>query len=109
SWLEVPQAIMFDHVYNLPKWYYPESLQEQRKEIMLLFEKNFTDYLIAHSEIFDKVTEVMFNSCRPFEIFSLYFFLHHIFVLCLKFIKLKIIDKFIYRTAMGGCKATVKH
>ncbi|CAG8484677.1 8520_t:CDS:2 [Paraglomus brasilianum] len=67
SWLEVPQAIMFDHVYNLPKWYYPESLQEQRKEIMLLFEKNFTDYLITHSEIFDKVTETNLFIERQWE------------------------------------------
>ena len=64
---------MFDHVYNLPKWYYPESLQEQRKQILIMFERNFADYLLKNPEIFDKLSEMMFNTCRPFEIFSLYF------------------------------------
>ncbi|CAG8562641.1 3380_t:CDS:2 [Paraglomus brasilianum] len=70
SWLHLTTATRLDNVYNLPKWYYAKSLQEQRREITIMFEKNFTDYLLKHPEMFDKVVEVMFNARRPFEIFK---------------------------------------
>ncbi|CAG8533273.1 3822_t:CDS:2 [Paraglomus occultum] len=69
SWVHVSNA-SFDNLYHLPKWDYPKSLQEQRKEITVLFEKNFIDYLLKKPETFDKLTEVLFNSRRPFEMFK---------------------------------------
>jgi len=72
SWLRI-SATTFDGLYDLPKWNYPKSLQEQRKQILIMFERNFADYLLKNPEIFDKLSEMMFNTCRPFEIFSLYF------------------------------------
>jgi len=43
---------------------------------MKTFEKNFTDFLLEHSDKLDKFAEIKFNTHGPFETFSLYIFNH---------------------------------
>ncbi|CAG8530737.1 11372_t:CDS:2, partial [Scutellospora calospora] len=70
--IQPPPPSAFYHIlYDLPKPPDPlKNVQEQKDEIMRAFEKCFTDYMLEHPEILDKLAEIQFNSHRPFEIFK---------------------------------------
>lgn len=64
---EIPQ---FEVVCNLPSLDPPESIQQQKDEIIKTFEKSYTEYLLEHPDELDKHAEVLFNANRSFDIFK---------------------------------------
>ncbi|CAG8808166.1 10795_t:CDS:2, partial [Racocetra persica] len=57
-------------LYNSPKPPdLPKNIQEQKDFFMRTYDKNFTDYMVEHPDIFDKYAEIEVTANYPFEIF----------------------------------------
>ncbi|CAG8470909.1 9310_t:CDS:2 [Ambispora leptoticha] len=69
--LNVPSDLKLEKLI-LCAWHLdlPKSVQEQKDVMIKSLEKSSSDYLLKHPDKLDKLTKVMFNTHRPFEIFK---------------------------------------